>query len=62
LLEAAEARAAAAGALEMFLEVAEENAAARALYGRGGYVVVGCRRGYYRDGSDALVMRKTLRA
>jgi ribosomal-protein-alanine N-acetyltransferase len=60
LLAAAEQRAAAGGARVMYLEVAEHNGAARALYARAGYVPAGRRRGYYRDGSDALVMQKPL--
>ena len=60
LLRAAAARAAAAGAREIFLEVAEHNCAARALYSAAGYAVVGRRRRYYPDGSDALVLRAPL--
>ncbi|MFT3974647.1 MAG: GNAT family N-acetyltransferase [Amaricoccus sp.] len=57
-------RAAAAGAEEMLLEVAEPNTAARALYQRAGFVEVGRRPRYYtrRSGPplDALVLRRTL--
>jgi [ribosomal protein S18]-alanine N-acetyltransferase len=57
-------QAANAGAGAMFLEVAEDNAAALALYERFGFVQVGKRSGYYRrgDGSraTAIVMRKSL--
>jgi ribosomal-protein-alanine N-acetyltransferase len=60
LVEAAVVRAAALGAERMFLEVAGDNAAARALYARAGFHEVGRRRGYYAraDGSreDALVL------
>lgn len=60
LVEAAVVRAAALGAERMFLEVAEDNAAARALYARAGFHEAGRRRGYYAraDGSreDALVL------
>jgi len=60
LVEAAVVRAAALGADRMFLEVAEDNAAARALYARAGFHEAGRRRGYYAraDGSreDALVL------
>ncbi|MEO3474922.1 GNAT family N-acetyltransferase [Roseomonas sp. CAU 1739] len=48
------------GAVELFLEVAETNAAARALYGRLGAAAAGRRRAYYPDGADALVLRLTL--
>lgn len=60
LVEAAVVRAAALGVERMFLEVAEDNAAARALYARAGFHEAGRRRGYYAraDGSreDALVL------
>lgn len=62
LVEAAVASAAALGAERMFLEVAEDNVAARALYARTGFVEAGRRRGYYArtDGSreDALVLTR----
>lgn len=60
LVEAAVMRAAALGAERMFLEVAEGNVAARALYARSGFVEMGRRRGYYShtDGrrEDALTL------
>ena len=53
-----------AGARAMFLEVAQDNAPALALYERFGFVQVGERAGYYRrkDGTRAaaVVMRKAL--
>ncbi|HEV2363076.1 MAG TPA: GNAT family N-acetyltransferase [Caulobacteraceae bacterium] len=51
------------GARSAFLEVAEDNAAALALYARSGFEQVARRRRYYRrDGgnSDALVLRADL--
>jgi len=52
------------GAETVFLEVAEGNAPARALYSRAGFVVTGRRRGYYHtpDGAavDAVVMARRL--
>jgi len=51
------------GAEEMFLEVAEDNAPARALYGRAGFEEVGRRVGYYRKDDvavDALTLRRHL--
>ena len=56
LLEATVAEAARLGAARLFLEVAEGNVAARALYARAGLVEVGRRRRYYSDGDDALVL------
>jgi ribosomal-protein-alanine N-acetyltransferase len=57
LLHGLLAEAAKRGALELFLEVAEPNAAARALYAGAGAKEVGRRRRYYADGADALVLR-----
>ena len=52
------------GAKAMFLEVANDNAPALALYERFGFVKLGERAGYYRhaDGTraTAVVMRKSL--
>jgi ribosomal-protein-alanine N-acetyltransferase len=56
--------AAAGGAQHAFLEVAEDNSGARALYAGAGWGEVGARKGYVRrnDGRrvDAMVMRITL--
>ncbi|MBJ7447282.1 MAG: GNAT family N-acetyltransferase [Brevundimonas sp.] len=52
------------GATRLFLEVADDNVTARALYAKAGFTEAGRRAGYYgrRDGSrvDALVLTKTL--
>ncbi|WP_292070921.1 ribosomal protein S18-alanine N-acetyltransferase [Brevundimonas sp. UBA7534] len=56
-------RAAQAGATRIFLEVAEDNAAARALYDRAGFRQIGRRRGYYDGGRiDALVLERDMAA
>jgi [ribosomal protein S18]-alanine N-acetyltransferase len=60
LLHAALAEIRARRGRAVFLEVAPGNSAARALYQRFGFVEVGRRRGYYADGSDALVLRVKL--
>ena len=56
--------AAARGASRVFLEVAEDNAAARALYQKAGFLKAGRRPGYYAgtDGSrrDALLLALNL--
>ena len=50
------------GARQCFLEVADTNAAARALYASAGFVEVGRRPGYYRSAGaaprDAILMRR----
>ena len=64
LLGAAETLAKSLNVVRMFLEVAEDNNAARALYEDAGYAQVGQRKAYYlrADGTrtDALVLSKTL--
>jgi ribosomal-protein-alanine N-acetyltransferase len=64
LTEAAAKCAGALGAESMFLEVAEDNPGAVALYAGAGFVQVGRRRGYYArtdaEAVDALVMRRDL--
>jgi ribosomal-protein-alanine N-acetyltransferase len=64
LVEAGVAVALAAGAETLWLEVAEDNAAAIALYRRTGFVAEGRRPRYYaRPGGvaiDALLMRRPL--
>ena len=60
LLERVEAMAAYRNGRRIFLEVSIGNAAAIALYNRAGYLEIARRTAYYRDGSDAVVMEKTL--
>ena len=52
------------GARTAFLEVAETNLAARALYRAGGWAETGRRRGYYRTAAggtlDAILMSRNL--
>ena len=59
MLAIAESDASKRGATKMFLEVAADNAPARALYKAGGYIEVGTRPKYY-DGVDAIMMRKDI--
>ena len=47
------------GVKSVFLEVAENNAAARKLYEHNGYIQIGVRPKYY-DGIDAIMMRKDI--
>ena len=58
LLAAVEERAAADGADRLLLEVREDNTTATAFYGAQGFEEVGRRRGYYRDGTTAVVLGK----
>lgn len=63
LLDDLAARARAAGAMQITLEVAADNLPARRLYERGGFSETGRRPGYYRRGAqtiDALLFRRTL--
>ena len=67
LLEQASARCAADGAEALFLEVAQDNAPALALYRGAGFTEAGRRKGYYRrpapaEPIDALVLRRRLTA
>jgi ribosomal-protein-alanine N-acetyltransferase len=49
-----------AGAKRLYLEVAEENEAARTLYRAFGAVPVGKRTGYYEQGGDAAIFSLAL--
>ncbi|MEM9045550.1 MAG: GNAT family N-acetyltransferase [Pseudomonadota bacterium] len=64
MLARAEKEAGLLGVRQIFLEVARDNEAAKALYARAGYSEVGIRKEYYLrpDGTrmDALVLRKDL--
>ena len=56
LLAAVRAVAADGGAERLLLEVREDNIAARLFYERHGFTELGRRPGYYRDGTDAVVL------
>lgn len=58
LLEAFLRHVTEAGLLRVGLEVSRSNAPARALYAKHGFAEIGLRKSYYRDGSDALVLRR----
>lgn len=60
LLEEVVHSATSEGMRSLFLEVDAGNTAARALYERSGFSRVGLRKRYYRNGADALVLRKDL--
>ena len=60
LLEAALADAADSGADRMLLEVSADNPGALAFYAAEGFAEIDRRRGYYRDGADAVVMQRPL--
>ncbi len=60
LMETMHGQAKSSGATQCFLEVRVSNVAAIALYRAYGYETCGLRKGYYADGEDAFVMKKTL--
>jgi len=60
LLKGLYQRVAASGATKIFLEVREDNLAAIALYEQMSWKIVGRRKGYYKDGMDALAMERPL--
>ena len=58
LVQAVISALAARGVRQIYLEVRESNAGARAMYGALGFQEVGRRRGYYRrPAEDAIVLR-----
>ncbi len=64
LLAEAEKQVLALGAKQMFLEVRDDNLAAKALYDSAGYVSAGYRKNYYRaagrQSSSAIVLKRRL--
>ncbi len=60
MMQTAEQHLAATGCIASTLEVGTGNLAAQAFYERLGYQRTGRIPGYYQDGSDALVMRKSI--
>jgi ribosomal-protein-alanine N-acetyltransferase len=62
LVETAVLHAAALGGRAMFLEVAEDNAPALALYGGLGFTRAGRRPDYYGPGRPAALLRRRLTA
>lgn len=61
LLDEVAAAAREVGADRMLLEVSATNSPALAFYASAGFVEIDRRRRYYRDGSDAVVMRHSLK-
>lgn len=61
LIAAVEAHASAQGAERLLLEVREDNTAARALYAGHGFAEIARRPRYYRDGTDAVVLERSVR-
>ena len=60
LLAALQQHAREAGADRMLLEVSAANSGALAFYAAAGFVEIDRRPRYYRDGTDAVVLRATL--
>ncbi len=61
LLAAVAAHAAGGGAERLLLEVRADNVAARAFYAGAGFTEIAQRAGYYRDGTDAVVLERFVR-
>lgn len=53
--------AAAGGAERLLLEVRDDNVAAREFYAAAGFAEIAQRRGYYGDGTDAVVLERFVR-
>jgi len=49
-----------AGIEDVFLDVSDQNAAARALYDRSGFIEFARRKNYYANGATALCMKAEL--
>jgi ribosomal-protein-alanine N-acetyltransferase len=60
LLEHVQSQARAWGCAKLCLEVSANNEPAQRLYVRAGFLVVGRRRKFYNDGSDAILMDRLL--
>lgn len=60
LLDEVVALAREAGADRLLLEVRDDNRGALGFYAERGFVEVDRRRGYYRDGTTAVVLRRSL--
>ncbi len=60
LLQAVVDAARVGGAERLLLEVREDNTSALAFYGARGFVEIDRRRRYYRDGSTAVVMQRSV--
>lgn len=60
LVEEIQISARAEGVRALFLEVDAGNTAARRLYEQTGFAKVAVRKRYYRNGADAIVMRRDL--
>lgn len=50
-----------AGAECVFLDVDPANSAALSLYRRAGFIEIARRKAYYRNGADALILRRNLK-
>jgi [ribosomal protein S18]-alanine N-acetyltransferase len=60
LMQEIEMRMRRSGALELTLEVREDNVKGIAFYRRKGYDISGRMPRYYQDGTQAILMRKAL--